>query len=323
MSYKSFFDISVTIGEVFVPINSSLQSFFPAHLFSPSKLMQLCRINGITQIIEIPIRNISNVVIHLILLSKNLNEAFSNIDIGKFILSSNVVNTANLSIVEDAVECTCNISDVKEVTGVTSVPMNSHRQSTQDLVDELGNQLLGELMRSVDVVSSSDDNGKLERAVVGFNEEFRSSLGCGIGVSGFQDVLFVHGLAVEGLSLSVNLIGRNVDEALHSFAILGAFKKHMGSEDVCLRECEGVTERIVYVGLSCKVHDGVNLILLEDVVDQITTGNVSLDEFKVWKFHYLLQILKTGTIVELIVSDDIVLGVLLREKDGSMGADET
>ena len=69
MSYKSFFDISVTISEVFVPINSSFQSFFPADLFSPSKLMQLCGINGVTQIIEIPIRNISNEGIHLILLS--------------------------------------------------------------------------------------------------------------------------------------------------------------------------------------------------------------------------------------------------------------
>ena len=55
--------------EVFVPINSSFQSFFPADLFSPSKLMQLCGINGVTQIIEIPIRNISNEGIHLILLS--------------------------------------------------------------------------------------------------------------------------------------------------------------------------------------------------------------------------------------------------------------
>ena len=122
---------------------------------------------------------------------------------------------------KDAVECTCNVLDVEEVTGVRPISMNSHWQATQQLVGELGDQLLGVLVRSVHVVSSGDDDRKLEGAVVRLDEELSSCLGGGVWVGGLQDVFFVHGIGIEVLAFSIYLISRHVNETTDGGAVLG------------------------------------------------------------------------------------------------------
>eukprot|EP00558_Chaetoceros_sp_UNC1202_P008488 CAMPEP_0197239170 /NCGR_PEP_ID=MMETSP1429-20130617/5684_1 /TAXON_ID=49237 /ORGANISM="Chaetoceros sp., Strain UNC1202" /LENGTH=45 /DNA_ID= /DNA_START= /DNA_END= /DNA_ORIENTATION= len=45
------------------------------------------------------------------------------------------------------------------------------------------------------------------------------------------------------------------------------------------------------MGLCGKVHDGVDLALLKDVSDEITAGDVSLDESIVGKFLDFVEVL--------------------------------
>jgi hypothetical protein len=292
VSNKSLLNVSVTVCEILVPVDSGLNSLLPAHLLSPSKLMELIGIDGVTQIVEFSIRNKGEVIVHLILLSKNLEKTLGNVNIRELILSSNIVDTSYNTLVKDAVERASDIGHVKEVTGITSISMNGNGQSAQNLVGELGDQLLRELMGSVYVVTSGYNTGELEGAMVGFDEEFRSGLGGSVWVGRFEDVLFVHGLRVEGLTFSVYLIGGYVDESPHGGAVLGALEEYVGSVDVRLGECEGVTEGVVDVGLCCEVHDGVDFVFLEGVVDEITARDVSLDEFEVGELHDLLEVLE-------------------------------
>lgn len=54
----------------------------------------------------------------------------------------------------------------------------------------------------------------------------------------------------------------------------------MRAVDVVLRELEGVAEGVVYVRLSGKVKNRVDLFLSEDVRDQVRGADVPLDELK-------------------------------------------
>ena len=57
----------------------------------------------------------------------------------------------------------------------------SHEQ-----VDELRDDLLGVLVGAVDVVATRDDNGQVERAVVGLRKELGAGLGGSVGVGGLE-----------------------------------------------------------------------------------------------------------------------------------------
>ena len=43
-------------------------------------------------------------------------------------------------------------------------------------------------MRAIDIVSTSDDDGHLERAVVRLGKELSTSFGRGVGIGGFEDL---------------------------------------------------------------------------------------------------------------------------------------
>jgi hypothetical protein len=72
-------------------------------------------------------------------------------------------------------------------------------KSVTYLVDELGDELLRVLVRSVHVVASGDDERQAEGAIVRLGNELGTRLGGGVGVGGLHDLLLVHGVLVEPL----------------------------------------------------------------------------------------------------------------------------
>ena len=72
-----------------------------------------------------------------------------------------------------------------------------------------------------------------------------------------------------------------MDEPLDLTSDFASLEKDMSAIDVVLCELEAVAKRVVNMSLCCKVHDGVNGLREEDVVDKVSSGNVSLDELEV------------------------------------------
>ena len=64
----------------------------------------------------------------------------------------------------------------------------------------------------------------------------------------------------------------------------------MRSHNVGLGKGQGVTEGIVDVGLCCKVHNGVNVVFQERIIDNVWDRNISLDEFEVGKALQFVEI---------------------------------
>jgi hypothetical protein len=66
------------------------------------------------------------------------------------------------------------------------------------------------------------------------------------------------------------------------------------------------------------MHDSIDVLFLEDETDEIRRADVALDELEVWQVRQLVKVGKTRAVIELIVHDDVVLGVLFAQQDGNM-----
>ena len=159
--------------------------------------------------------------------------------------------------------------------------------------------------------------------MVGFHEELCPRLGRRVGVGRFQDVLFFHGLGFKCFTLTVNLVGGDVDESFNTTMTLGRLEQYVRAEDIALGEVERVPEGIVDMCLCREVHDGIDFFFRHYVGDEVWTGDIPLDEFEVLKTGDIVEIGEAGAVVEFVVDHNLVVGVFLREEDGHMRPNES
>ena len=178
-------------------------------------------------------------------------------------------------------------------------------------------------MRPIHIVTASDDHRELEGAVVTLHEKFSSSLGGRVRIRWLQHVVLHHRIGVEVFAFTIDFIRGNMNETLDGRTTLGALQKHVGSVDIGVRKGKGVSEGVVHMSLGCEVHDGVDGFLLEDVADKVRGANVALHKLEVGQVFEFIQIRETRAIVELVVYNDVVFGVLFAQQNGNMGSNET
>ena len=121
------------------------------------------------------------------------------------------------------------VKDIQKGAASGSSTMNAARETAFQARDELGDEFLGELVRTEDVVRAGDDEGQLERFPVALHQMLGGSLGSGVGVSGRKYSSFEGEIVVGGLA--INLVGGNVNESL-DLVDLRALEHHMRSQDV-------------------------------------------------------------------------------------------
>mmetsp|Transcript_927 Transcript_927/g.1606 ORF Transcript_927/g.1606 Transcript_927/m.1606 type:complete len:313 (-) Transcript_927:149-1087(-) len=310
MSNESGINVAVSVGIVPVPLHRLAQSLLPAHLLRPSQLMKLSGMDGVAQIVELTIGHEGDQLTLLVLLSEDLEQILGHLQVRYLIIAANVVNVGHLSLVEDGLERAGHILHEQKVPSVGPIAVQRELHVLEKLVGKLRDELLGILVRTVHVVAASNDAGQLERSVVGLDNELGTGLGSGVGVRRLEDMLLSHGLGIEVLALAVNLVGGHMDEATDGVTIFGRLQQHVRAVNVGLGEGEGVTERVVDVRLGGKVHHGIDLLLLEDVVDEIGTLDVTLDELEIGQILDVGQILEARAVIELVVDDNIVLRIL-------------
>ena len=70
----------------------------------------------------------------------------------------------------------------------------------------------------------------------------------------------------------------------------------MCTHNIILSELKWIAERIIDMGLSCKMHDGVNIFSFQHIIDQIRTAYISFHEFVVWKVLNFIQVFYTRAV---------------------------
>ncbi len=150
------------------PLHGRPQTLFPIHLLLPTQLMQLSAVDCVPQIIKLSVGNEADQFRFLLLQSKNVNQLLGHLQVTNFILPPNIQNHTRLSLVQNHLKGTRDILNIQKVARVAPIAVQCHRTIAQQLIRKLGNQLLWELMWSIDIISPGNDAGKFERSMVGF-----------------------------------------------------------------------------------------------------------------------------------------------------------
>mmetsp|Transcript_12249 Transcript_12249/g.26071 ORF Transcript_12249/g.26071 Transcript_12249/m.26071 type:complete len:343 (-) Transcript_12249:292-1320(-) len=310
---KGIFNIAKPAGILLVPLHGCPQPLLPAHLLLPSQLCQLATVDRVPQIIKLPIGDKCNEIFLLIPKSENINQLLSHLQVANLVVSANIENLSRLGLVKNDLKGTCNILHIEEVASVASISMQRHRTASQELIGELWDQLLRELMRTVDIISASDNAWKFERTMVRFHQKLRPSLGGSVRVGGFQHMLLLHRFCFERFSLSVHFICGHVNESPNTPVALGGLKEHVGSKNITLGEVEGVSKGVVHVSLRREVHHSIDLFLRHDVGYKVRAANISLYEFEVFEPGDFLKVGEARAVVKFVIDYHFVLRVFFRE----------
>jgi len=148
-------------------------------------------VNIITEIVEVTIRNVGEVVFDVgagtVNGSDNTASDFHN---GVFIAATNVVNFTNNTLVDDSFETAGDIRGMDEGTSVVTSSLDGELLAFRQEHQEARNDLFGVLEATIDVVTTGDDDGEVEGDVIGLGDEFSGGLGGGVGVGGVEHSFF-------------------------------------------------------------------------------------------------------------------------------------
>lgn len=169
---------------------------------------------------------------------EDLEECLGEIQIGNFILATNVVNVSRLSLVEDAIKGIRNILHEQKVARVGPIAVDGEGHALQELIGKFGNQLFGELVWTVDIVPASDEYGELEGPKVALDEELGTSLGGSVWIRRLEDVILHHGISVKVFTFAVDFVSRNVNETFDCWTALGTLQQNVSSVNVGMSKGE-------------------------------------------------------------------------------------
>lgn len=141
---------------------------------------------------------------------------------------------------EDGVEGIGGISSEEVSSSWGSVSVEDSLSSSVEETGELWNDLLGELVRSVDIVRSNDDDRKLVRLVVSIDNHLCGSLGGSVWV-GWCQKCGLEQIVTVSLDLTVDLISGDVDESFDT-CVLGTLEQDVCSQNVVVGEGVRVSE---------------------------------------------------------------------------------
>ena len=99
-----------------------------------------------------------------------VDEHADDVDVLPLVEAADVVGVGRLALVEDEVDGACVVLDVEPVAHVLALAVDGQRLAVADVVDEEGNQFLGELIGAVVVGAVGDDDGHAVGVVEGAYE---------------------------------------------------------------------------------------------------------------------------------------------------------
>lgn len=111
------------------------------------------------------------------------------------------------------------------------------------------------------------------------------------------------------LHLAVHLVGGDVDE-LFDADLFRTFQEHVSAIHVVVGEAIRVAETQIYMRLSCKVKDCINLVTLQAINDLDRVGDIALIKAKVSLLVQGASVVGRGAIIKFVKRDNVVsLGV--------------
>ena len=70
------------------------------------------------------------------------------------------------------------------------------------------------------------------------------------------------------------------------------------------------------------MHDCIDLLFFKDVAYKIRGTDITLDKLEIRQVFKFFKVGEAGTVVELVIDNYVIIGILSTEENGNMGGDE-
>ena len=128
-------------------------------------------------------------------------------------------------------------------------------------------------------------------------------------------------LRMSHLQGTVNLIGRNVVEALTLVSFrktlpvnLCRLEQRQGTHHVGLSESEWILDTSIYMALGSEMDDAIHLVVLHQLQHQVEIADIALNESIVRLVLDVLEVSQVACVCQLVEVDDVILRIFVHEK---------
>ena len=183
MGNERIVDVAESVAVLHVPLVREADAVGPRHFLAPAQLVQAVVVDEVPEVVEHAVLDEGHEGLLLARgVSGQADEISRDLDILPLVRAADVVDLTHAALEQDLLEGARDVLDEQEVARVGAGAVDRHLLAAEQLVDELGDEFLGELVRTVHVVAARDDDRHLERAVVRLSEELRAGLGRSVWV---------------------------------------------------------------------------------------------------------------------------------------------
>ena len=292
-----------------IPLNRLLDAVFELRLRLPAEfVVNLRRVDGVAAVMALAVRDVLNQVLAL---AEFLEDGLDDIDIGAFIVAADVVNLADTALLQDEVDGTAVILDIKPVADILAVAVDRQLLVGQRVDNHQWDELLREMVRTVVVRAARNRRRQLVRAVVSHDEQVSAGLRSRIRARRLEVRLFrKEQVRTVKRQVAVDFIRRNLMIAVDAVLAAG-IKQHARTDDIRLQENLRILNGAVDMRLRCEIHDDIRLLLLKNAVNRLAVRDIRTDELEVLLLHRALKRLEIARIRQLIHADNAVRRMLL------------
>ena len=123
------------------------------------------------------------------------------------------------------------------------------------------------------------------------------------------------------LQCSIYLISRDMVETLALIFLrqqlpieFGSMEQGQCTHYICTGKYEWIFDATVYMTLSCKMDNAINMLILHQLIECVKVANVHLDKLIVRLILNVFKVGKVTSISQLIKVDDFILRILVNKK---------
>ena len=297
----------VTVLEV--PLDRLLDAVLEFRLRLPAEFrVDLRRGDGVAAVMPLAVGDVLDEVFGL---AELLEDGLDDVDVGALIVTADVVDLADATLLQDQVDGMAVILNVEPVANILAVTVDRQLLVGQRIDDHQRNELLREVVRAVVVRAARDRRRDLVGAVVGHDEQVGTGLRSRIRARCLEvRLLREEEVRTVERQVAVDLVRRDLMVAVDAVLAAGV-EQHARADDIRLQENLRILDGAVDMRLRREVDDDVRLLLLEDAVDRPTVCDVRADELEVLLLHRALERLEVARIRQLVDADDAVTRMLL------------
>ena len=167
-----------------IPLHGLLDTFLELETGFPTEFaLELAGVDGIAHVVALAVGDVGDEVeVFAFLASEQavdgLDDYLDDVDVLPLVEASDVVGLGYLAVVEYHVDGTGMVFNIESVAHVLAFAVHWQWLAVTDVVDEKGNQLLGELIGSIIVRAVGDDGWHAVGVVERTDEVVAACLGC-------------------------------------------------------------------------------------------------------------------------------------------------